>query len=398
VAIAFVQEKASANSASLTLSANTTVGNSLIVAVGVWATSNKTISANAPTLGGSAVTGAVLLTSKQSPFASSATVWAGLFLLPDVQVASEALTFTGNNNDGESFLAAIEYSGLGASPTNSTTPASASGNSASVSSGASGALAAVPAVVAGLSDSTGSPFTSVPGAPWTSYELNTGGGALGYQIITSGTSTYTWAPSAALSDPWAAMVCAVEATATSQTVALTTPNVALAAPLPSVDADGTVALTAPNVALAAPLVTPLASDVVSLTAPNVALAAPLLSVSGGATVLLTAPNVALAAPLVTPLAGAAVTLTAPGVTLAAPLVSVQAGATVALTAPGISLAAPLLTPSAAGSATVALTAPGISLAAPLLAPSGNAPDSPAGPPLADDYSHRMRLRMRRRWM
>jgi hypothetical protein len=214
VTVSLVQQNGSINSASTSLSSNVTAGNSVMLLVSCYSTTNgATLTSSAPTFNGSAVSGAVKVCSAQSGY-SSFSIYGAVWLLPDLAGGASSLGITfGGTGATASLCWGQEVAGLGASPT-AQTPATAQGSSSSgtaISSGTTPTITGA-AFVSGLGAATGETFTSgnVPTSPWTSLVEDSGFLALSYQIASSGTAT--WSVTGSTSAEWAAMAAVVYAT------------------------------------------------------------------------------------------------------------------------------------------------------------------------------------------
>jgi hypothetical protein len=105
-------------------------------------------------------------------------------------------------------LTAYEVPGLGANPVLDKKSTS-SGNSTAVTSGASGAITALPEIVFGSLVIFGQ-VMSLIGAPWTSVQLSDQFQQSGYQIVTSGASSYTYAQTAGGAAEWVGAVVTIK--------------------------------------------------------------------------------------------------------------------------------------------------------------------------------------------
>jgi hypothetical protein len=183
------------------------------------AAASGTISSSAPTFAGSSVSGSSQLWGKSQ--GSTNVVYSTGWLMPNVAGGSAAVALTvtggGSYGSGATGLWGIEASGLGASPTVVTgTPGG--GSSASWSSGATGS-ASRSGVAVGLAVGFGI-VASQSGGGWTNMtQMTDQYGIAGYQLVSSGTVTYSG--TLASSGDWAAGAAIVEATAAAASSLLT---------------------------------------------------------------------------------------------------------------------------------------------------------------------------------
>jgi hypothetical protein len=213
----------SGGSGDASFAADVTAGNSLIYAFTDYSGTNVVISSNTPTFAGSEPAGSVKLTDEQSPY-SGGTVYAALWLLPDVAGGSKEIGITSVNGTGGANVGLIawEVAGLGASPS-ADKSSEGSGNSTAVSSGASGAITASPEIIVGLAVGYGQTEPGA-GAPWTETTFGSDFIYAGYQIAASSGGSYTYAMTGGSSAPWAALVATVKGpsgTSHTATAALT---------------------------------------------------------------------------------------------------------------------------------------------------------------------------------
>ena len=97
---------------------NVTAGDSVLLLVVSYNTSNVTISSSSPTFNGSPVTGSQLLKDQQSPYAASATTYAALWMLPNVSGGAKpfGITVTNGLSSGNTGIWALDVAGLGTTP------------------------------------------------------------------------------------------------------------------------------------------------------------------------------------------------------------------------------------------------------------------------------------------
>jgi hypothetical protein len=127
--------------------------------------------------------------------------------------SSIGITMTNQSTPGDTHtvvLAAYEIAGLGTSPSLDKSSTS-SGNSTAVTSGASGAITTTPEIVIGGLVIFGQVMALVT-SPWTSIQLSDQFQQSGYQIVTSGSSSYTYAQTAGGSAEWVGAVVTVKGT------------------------------------------------------------------------------------------------------------------------------------------------------------------------------------------
>jgi hypothetical protein len=193
---------------------NVTTGSTLIYVTSAYNTTGATISSSSPVYNSATPSGSTEL----------ATVWSGgtdsaytaIWMLPNVTggASSIGITMTNQSTPGDTHtvgLAAYEIAGLGTSPSLDKSSTS-SGNSTAVTSGASGAITTTPEIVIGGLVIFGQVMALVT-SPWTSIQLSDQFQQSGYQIVTSGSSSYTYAQTAGGSAEWVGAVVTVKGTA-----------------------------------------------------------------------------------------------------------------------------------------------------------------------------------------
>lgn len=193
---------------------NVTAGNSVLLAVTTFSSSNVSITSSSPTLGGAPVTGASKIAEVQSAYTASFTAYVAIWLLPNTGggATSFGLSLTnGVTANSQIGLLAWEVSGLGTLPALDQSH-TGSGAGASASSGTTGATTVdaeiVLGVIMGLDGLTGTPASPA------GYANQNIGGAQdasvgGYQIQSSSGSTYAYANANGGSNVWAAAVVTV---------------------------------------------------------------------------------------------------------------------------------------------------------------------------------------------
>lgn len=183
-------------------------GDTLLYVVTAYTTAGGTISAGSPTYNGSSVTGAAQYEPVQA--AGTDSVFTTFWVLPNVAGGgtSVGVTVSGETVPGDTKtvgLTVYDITGLGSSPTVDRSN-SASGTGTSVTSGASGNIRQLPEFVCGSYVTFGQTIATV-GAPWTEpAQLTDQFQSSGYQIITSGTSSYTYAQTDGASSAWAGAI------------------------------------------------------------------------------------------------------------------------------------------------------------------------------------------------
>jgi hypothetical protein len=215
MALAVVQSVSFNAAWSGSFGANVTAGNTVFLLAYQYNNTGATMSSSSPVFGGSPASGASLITSGQP--SGSAVVYGVIWMLPDLAggAASVGLTNSGGTVDTNVGMAAVEVSGLGASPaldTTATNPAPATGSSGNPASGTTSATAEAPDFIIAFAVEYGTALTA-PGAPWLA---PTGGqpasGCLaGWQIATSAGGTYSYSATGS-GQRWAASVAAIAVT------------------------------------------------------------------------------------------------------------------------------------------------------------------------------------------
>jgi hypothetical protein len=188
-------------------------GDTLFYVATAYSAAGSAISSSAPLYNGSSVTGATLLEHDQSSGTNS--VYTGIWMLPNISGAhtSVAITMSGQDTPPDAHtvgLSVFDVAGLGASPAQDKGTASA-GTSSAVTTGASGSITTTPEFVLGSLVIFGETLAPV-GAPWTEpTQLSDDFCLTGYQIITSGSSSYTYNKTASGSAGWAGAIVTVKA-------------------------------------------------------------------------------------------------------------------------------------------------------------------------------------------
>lgn len=199
-----VQTSSVHGSTTVTLPANVTAGNSVLLAVTAFNSGGgSVISSSSPTYGGNPVAGAVKLTENQSSAAANPNIYSAIWLLPALPAGSNSIAITYVNGFA-SLTAATEWAGLGSSPAAGPVNTGAAVGTAAVTSGALTALARA-AAVTGIAG-TSANLSAAPGAPWTSV-LN-GNDCSGFIADTAG-DTPVFTPAMAGAANWSASIAAV---------------------------------------------------------------------------------------------------------------------------------------------------------------------------------------------
>lgn len=194
---------------------NVTPGNTIFLVPTAYTNTGSTISSSAPLYNSASVAGATKLIDVNSGGATNA-VYTGIWMLPNVSGAhtSVGITLAGENASpfaGSVGLTALEVAGLGTSPSlDKSNPSSATTGTA-VTSGASGAITTVPELVLAALIIYGQVMNDV-GAPWTESQYTNQYSLAGYQVVTSGSASYTYNQAAAGSAPWCGAVVTVKGT------------------------------------------------------------------------------------------------------------------------------------------------------------------------------------------
>jgi hypothetical protein len=201
-----------------------TAGNTVILA-GIAYNGGNDISSSVPTIGGTAVTG-TLIESGNSPTPTSALVYQGMWMLPDVAGGGTqlGLTFSATGGASEQSLIGFEVSGLGPSPVADRSSEGSGINSGPAASGTTAAIQASPEIVIGASVGYALTVTA-PGAPWTSVAGNSTFCYAGYQVVTSSGGTYQWSTAVSGAGDWTAGVVTVAASAGAPATAAQLPLV-----------------------------------------------------------------------------------------------------------------------------------------------------------------------------
>lgn len=206
----------STSSYTLTFGSAVTTGNTLLIGITSFASSNVAISSSPPTQGGSSVTGTVKLAEVQSAFTGGFTGYAALWMLPAVTSTSTAIASTVTNgvlSNSQIGMLGWEVAGLGATPA-ADQSSTASGASTSATSGTTGATThaaeIITGVLMGLDGLTGTPTTP---AGYTNQNITSGPAGTascgGYQIQSSAGSTYVYANTNGGTDVWAGVIATV---------------------------------------------------------------------------------------------------------------------------------------------------------------------------------------------
>lgn len=339
--ISVVQTATIADAWSGSFAANVAAGNTVFLVVTAYSSSGATMSSSSPTFNGSPVTGATQLVSINS--GSGSSVYTSIWMLPNVSGGAKTVSVTVSGEDTPPFAGAVgllayEVAGLGASPALDKSHTSSATSGTAVTTGASGSITAVPEIVIGSVVIFGQTMPAV-GSPWTSTQFANQFSSAGYQIVTSGSSSYTYASTAAASAAWCGGIVTVKGPS-GVTVALPVAQAAGAAPQPGTGA-GPVALQAAQATGAAPA--PSAAVATALHAAQAAGAAlpPGVQV-GPVSVPLPVAQATAAAPV--PSAGASVDIQLPAAAASAAAWPPAAGVAVPLRAAQATGASPGVTP------------------------------------------------------
>lgn len=188
-------------------------GNTVILFAFQYNSGGTAMSSSGPEYNGSPASGASQVLAIQS--AGSDTVYMTIWMLPDLPGGgtSVALTNSGGTVDGNVMMAAIEVSGLGASPLLDPgavpNPATAQGTSAAESSGSTGNITSAAELIAGGCIAFGD-FTGVPGG-WTGLQSSSEFCSAGWQVPGSPGGSYVYDPGTTGAVSWSAGVAAIEA-------------------------------------------------------------------------------------------------------------------------------------------------------------------------------------------
>ena len=213
--ISVVQTAKIADAWSGSFASNVTIGNTVFLIATDYNVVTATMSATNPLYNGGSVTGATLLKDVNS--GSSSPVYTAIWMLPNVASSAKTVAVTMNNGIGSSptagavGLIAIEVAGLGASPTLDKSNATPATTGTAVTSGASGSITAVPEFVLASLVIFGQSMTTV-GAPWTELQFTDDFSLCGYQIVTSGSASFTYNQTAAGSAASAGCIVTVKGT------------------------------------------------------------------------------------------------------------------------------------------------------------------------------------------
>jgi hypothetical protein len=194
---------------------NVTAGNTLILVPTAYTNTGSAMSSSAPLYNGASVTGAAKLIDVNSGATNG--VYTAIWMLPNVTGGhtSIGITMTGENSSpfaGSVGLTAYEVSGLGTSPALDKSHSSSATTGTAVTSGASGNITAVPEIVIGSIIIFGQAMNTV-GSPWTESQYANKYSLLGYQVVTSGSSSYTYSQTGAASAAWCGAIATVKGTA-----------------------------------------------------------------------------------------------------------------------------------------------------------------------------------------
>lgn len=193
-----------------------TPGNSVLLGVATFASSNVAISSANPVAGGSPVAAASKLAEVQSAWNGSFTAYVAIWLLPDLAGGSATCGVTVTNgtlNNSQTGMLGWEVAGLGASPALDVS-STGSGASTSATSGTTGATTQaaeiVLGVLVGLDGLTGTPASPASYAN-QNIGINQSASCGGYQVQSSPGGTYTYANANGGPDPWAGVIVTVYA-------------------------------------------------------------------------------------------------------------------------------------------------------------------------------------------
>lgn len=213
--ISVVQTAKIADTWSGSFSASVTAGNTLFLVPSAYTNAGTAMSATAPLYNGSSVTGAVKLTDVNS--GSTNGVYTAIWMLPSVAGGHTSIAVTMSGEQASPFagsvgLTALEVAGLGTGPALDTSHTSSATTGTAVTSGASGNITAVPEIVIGSLILFGAAMSTV-GSPWTESQYANQFTLIGYQVVTSGTSSFTYNKAGASSAAWCGAVATVKGTA-----------------------------------------------------------------------------------------------------------------------------------------------------------------------------------------
>ena len=217
MAISVVQAIPFPNAFSGSFASNVTAGNTIFLVVGAR-DNGTTPTASAPTLGGSAVTGAIQLWT--SAWAQDTNVdFGAAWMMPNCPGGSPAVAITVTNGTATTVcgLIAYEVTGLGTTPTLDKSSSNIA-NSNAPNSGASGAITSAPEfILGGVAMNQGiSPGPS----GWTNLAVAAGTVALwaSYQIVTSSGGSYTYSGMTTIgSSQWTSGVATIASSAAGPT-------------------------------------------------------------------------------------------------------------------------------------------------------------------------------------
>jgi hypothetical protein len=196
VTISVVQSENIPGSWSGSFGSNVSAGNTVFLFA--YSYGPATASSSSPTFGGSAASGASKVLDGIGPNANS-SVYAAIWMLPNLAggAASIGLTSINGTVDVNVGMAAIEVSGLGASPSldSGATPNPAvAGSTATggtlVSSGSTGNITSAPELIVGAAVAFGA-NPGTPGSPWTEVQPSGFCTAI-WQVVTSSGGNYAF--------------------------------------------------------------------------------------------------------------------------------------------------------------------------------------------------------------
>lgn len=204
-----------ASNSSGVFASGVTPGNTIMLIAEGFDFANTTITTSAPTLGGTAYTGATDLLDIPSGFSTgSGVVYGGFWLLKNIPGGFGGATTTGITFGGggsQYGLFAYEIAGLGATPTLDQLVHNQNGNALNPASGSTPAITAAPEIIFGLALCLGVGLAAPTPAGWTSQAGSSSFGWAGYQIATSSGGTYSWSQSSGGSgNAWSAGIVTIQ--------------------------------------------------------------------------------------------------------------------------------------------------------------------------------------------
>ena len=211
MAITVVQTQSISNSFSGDFSSNVTAGNTVFLVVFSYAAADVTISSSSPQVNGNPVTGATELITVQAPFSGGGTVYAAIWMLPDVTGGATGVSVTVTNGSLSTSVGVVAYevSGLGTTPSLDQS-STGSGTTGSVTSGSSGNTASSPELIIGAAATYGGSPSGPDGYANTTMGL--GFVYAGEQVAATSGNSYSYATGSGTAT-WCAGVVTVESSA-----------------------------------------------------------------------------------------------------------------------------------------------------------------------------------------